>query len=124
MTEDALGDLKRFRREMKHLGITVEWRVAPKKDIDWHDRFIVGRNQAWNVPPVNTLQTGDYSELEKWWAEGTPLADWLNQQQRAGSWAPTIRRAVPAFVDFECGHKALVLACEMALNSSTEHSRA
>ncbi len=90
-TEDALKDLKRFTREMKHLGIAVEWRIVPKKDLDWHDRFILGRNQAWNVPPVNTLHKGDYSELnrtrrppyETWWAKGVPLADWFNQQKQA-----------------------------------------
>jgi hypothetical protein len=90
-TEDAKKELKRFAAEMKHLGITVEWRIVPKKDLDWHDRFILGRNQAWNVPPVNTLHKGDYSQLsrtrrppyETWWAKGVPLADWLNQQNQA-----------------------------------------
>lgn len=90
-TEDTHKDLKRFTREMKHLGIAVEWRVVPKSDLDWHDRFILGRNQAWNVPPVNTLHEGDYSELnrtrrppfETWWAKGVLLADWVNQQKQA-----------------------------------------
>ena len=36
----------------------------PEK-MDWHDRFILGRSQAWNVPPVNTLFKGDYSEASK-----------------------------------------------------------
>lgn len=92
-TEDAKKDLKRFAAEMKHLGITVEWRIVPKKDLDWHDRWILGRNQAWNVPPVNTLHKGDYSELnrtrrppfETWWAKGVPLAGWLNQQKASAA---------------------------------------
>jgi hypothetical protein len=91
--EDTKKDLKRFTTEMKHLGITVEWRIVPKKDLDWHDRFILGRNQAWNVPPVNTLHKGDYSELsrtrrppfEAWWKKGVPVADWLNQQNQTTS---------------------------------------
>lgn len=89
--EESRRDLKRFTAEMKHLGISVEWRVVPKRDLDWHDRFILGRNQAWNVPPVHTLHKGDYSELartrrppfETWWSKGVALADWLNQQQSA-----------------------------------------
>lgn len=92
-TDDAKKDLKRFAAEMRHLGITVEWRIVPKKGLDWHDRYILGRNQAWNVPPVNTLHKGDYSELsrtrrppyETWWGKGIPLADWLNQQKQTGS---------------------------------------
>jgi hypothetical protein len=93
-TEDALKDLKRFTREMKRLGITVEWRIIPNKNLDWHDRFILGRNQAWNVPPVNTLHKGYYSELtrtsqrppfETWWKKGVPLADWLNQQRKTAT---------------------------------------
>ena len=50
---------------MRHRGIGVEWRVLQISDIDWHDRFILGRNEAWNVPPVNTLYKGDYSELTR-----------------------------------------------------------
>lgn len=87
--DDTNKDLKRFTAEMKHLGIAIEWRIVPRKELVWHDRYILGRNQAWNVPPVNTLHKGDYSELsrtrrppfESWWKKGVPLADWLNEQQ-------------------------------------------
>ena len=43
------------------------------------DRYIVGRNRTWSVPPVNTLLKGDYSEIlatptrppfERWWEQG------------------------------------------------------
>jgi hypothetical protein len=54
--------------------------VIPAKDMACHDRFILGggRGQAWNVPPVNTLYKGDYSEasrtpmrpLERRWQSG------------------------------------------------------
>lgn len=78
----ARSDFKRFRTEMSNRGIRSEWRVIPPQDVDWHDRFILGRRQTWNVPPINTLHKGDYSEasrtptrppFEKWWDLGTAL---------------------------------------------------
>ena len=82
--ERTSKDFKRFAAEMGHRGIEAEWRVIPAKDMEWHDRFILGggRGQAWNVPPVNTLYKGDYSEASKtparppfdrWWQSGRPL---------------------------------------------------
>jgi hypothetical protein len=82
VNERAENDWKRFHAEMAALGITAEWRVVPQP-LPWHDRFIVSRKQTWNVPPINTLYKGDYSEasrttvrppFEKWWADGVPLA--------------------------------------------------
>jgi hypothetical protein len=83
MDDATRKDFKRFAAEMAHRGITAEWRVVEPADMDWHDRFILGRRQAWNVPPVNTLFKGDYSEasrtpkpppFERWWKLGDPLA--------------------------------------------------
>jgi hypothetical protein len=82
MDDRTRKDFKRFAAEMRHRGITSEWRIVPRDKMDWHDRFILGRRQAWNVPPVNTLFKGDYSEASKtptrppfdrWWKVGTPL---------------------------------------------------
>jgi hypothetical protein len=56
---DATKDYKRFQGEMKALGIRVEWRIVQTADRDWHDRFIVSRDAAWNVPPLNTIYKGD-----------------------------------------------------------------
>ena len=49
--------------------------------LDFHDRFIVTRGKAWNVPPINTLYKDDYSEItatnappfESWWQKGKPI---------------------------------------------------
>jgi hypothetical protein len=82
MTEATRKDFKRFAAEMRHRGITAEWRIIEPAKMDWHDRFILGRRQAWNVPPVNTLYKGDYSEasrtptrppFDRWWKFGEPL---------------------------------------------------
>jgi hypothetical protein len=79
--QEGLNDYKRFKAEMDALGITIEWRFVETRDRDWHDRYIVTRGKAWNVPPTNTLYKGDYSEItitmvppfEAWWAQGTPV---------------------------------------------------
>ncbi len=78
----TIKDYQRFKEEMGNLGITVEWRTIPPPDRDWHDRYIVTRGKAWNVPPVGAIFTGKYSEFtptsappfEEWWKKGTPVA--------------------------------------------------
>lgn len=77
-----VADYKAFVDEMAKLGIAAELRVVPAPDRDWHDRFIITRGKAWNVPPLNTIFKGDYSQFtradmppfEAWWDKGTPLA--------------------------------------------------
>jgi hypothetical protein len=75
-------DWQRFKKEMKALGIAAEWRLVPPKSLDLHDRYIVGSNTVWNIPPVNSLHKGDYAEafetpnrppFDRWWQEGTAL---------------------------------------------------
>lgn len=80
--EATLKDWKRFRSEMDALGIEAEWRVAKPGTLGLHDRYIIGRRQVWNLPPVNSLHKGDYAEAFKtpnrppfgdWWDAATPL---------------------------------------------------
>jgi hypothetical protein len=80
---DAAKDFARFQTELAALGITTSWRIVADKGRTWHDRFIVTANKAWNVPPINTIYKGDYSELirtdvrppfEEWWKVGSDLA--------------------------------------------------
>jgi len=81
-TADSKKDFARFKQEMTNLGIISEWRVVENQDRAWHDRFIVTKHRSWNVPPVNTLFKGDYSEafstterppFEDWWKRGVPV---------------------------------------------------
>jgi hypothetical protein len=76
VTSKSLKDFERFRSEMAIKGVAAEWRVDSAAG-DWHDRWLVGDNGAWNVPPVNTLFKNDHSEmlptearppLVEWWA--------------------------------------------------------
>jgi hypothetical protein len=74
------SDFKRFRSEMKALGIDAKWRIMDGGR-DKHDRFIVERTLAWNTPPINTLLKGDFSQInetepppfEEWWAAAKDL---------------------------------------------------
>jgi hypothetical protein len=74
-------DFKRFQEEMKSLAIDARWRIGTKHGK--HDRFILERSRAWNLPPINTLLKGDYSEISEtpnrppfddWWAEAIDLS--------------------------------------------------
>jgi hypothetical protein len=54
---------------------------VPAPDRDWHDGFIITHGKAWNVPPLNTIFKGDYSQFTRtdvppfqaWWSKGTTL---------------------------------------------------
>jgi hypothetical protein len=75
------SEYRRFKREMKGKGITAEWRTAEKTP--FHDRFIMGANVVYNVPPVGIIFfEGEYSEwnvshtrppFEEWWQLATPV---------------------------------------------------
>lgn len=81
----ALNDFKRFQAEMLARGVSAEWRIV-KSERNWHDRFFISANSAWNLPPINTLFKGDYSEIAKtnpppfetWWSSGVDIADYMD----------------------------------------------
>ncbi len=77
----ALADYHRFQAEMKNRGISAEWRILDP--MPTHDRYIITKGGAWNVPPVNTIYKGDFSEIlkttttppfEGWWKKAVELA--------------------------------------------------
>lgn len=78
-----IKDYELFKAEMGALGITVEMRIVAPPDREWHDRFIVTRDAAWNVPGLGVLAKGSYSQFTKttpppyetWWQKGTPVED-------------------------------------------------
>lgn len=76
----AKKDFDKFAQEMAAKGIRCEWRVDAQHD--WHDRWLADDKLTTNMPPVNTLFKGDYSEmlpasqrppLEDWWKRSQPL---------------------------------------------------
>jgi hypothetical protein len=89
--------LKAYRLLQQDLGvrsISLEWRFIDSRHIrDDHDRWIVGFKTARNVPNVNAIFSGQYSELnsssshidlkalfQSYWA----LANPVDQEQPAG----------------------------------------
>jgi hypothetical protein len=79
--ERAKRDFARFRQELHAKGIEAEWRVAAGFS---HDRFILSKSECYNVPPVNSLLRGQYSEIletpnrppfEEWWSSASPIDD-------------------------------------------------
>jgi hypothetical protein len=77
LTRKGLNDFARFATELDHKGIAARLRVDRNGVRDWHDRWISDDDSSYNVPPVNTLYKGDWSELlptdpghpfDLWWA--------------------------------------------------------
>jgi hypothetical protein len=75
-------DFRRFKDELSDKGIQAEWRVIEKPGGLLHDRFIVSESSCWNVPPINALLQGSYSQLnetdkrppfEDWWTGAASL---------------------------------------------------
>jgi len=80
----AKRDFQRLRAEMEGVGLRVAWRVVRERVT--HDRYIITEGKVYNVPPVNSLFQGSYSEIlltpnvppfETWWARGVPLEEWI-----------------------------------------------
>jgi hypothetical protein len=79
LTAKSYSDYDRFRQELAAKGIVVEWRVDGTQR-DWHDRFLVHATGSLNMPPINTLFKGDFSEIypsaqrppvQEWWDRST-----------------------------------------------------
>lgn len=71
----ARRDFTRLRQELRSTGIEAEWRLYDL--YEGHDRWIITESACYNVPPVNTLfagqwsqvtQVGDRPPFEDWWA--------------------------------------------------------
>ena len=76
LDNDAMRDFRRFRDELKRKGVAAEWRVDELYEL--HDRFILSRDSCHNVPPVNTLFSGGWSEINP--AAGRPpFEEWLSR---------------------------------------------
>jgi hypothetical protein len=86
-SKNALRDYRNLRTELANRSVAFEWRVIDSKLVrDTHDRWIVGRRSARNVPNVNAIFSGQRSELnvsnqadelkavfEEYWANATPI---------------------------------------------------
>ena len=74
-------------RELSGRGVSLEWRTIESTKIkSTHDRWIISRTTARNVPNVNAIYTGQHSELNRseqhetletifdgYWQQGVPF---------------------------------------------------
>lgn len=75
----------RFRGEMLKNGVEVQFRVLIDKSIhDVHDRWLLSKNKKFNLPSLNTIYRGQYSEIkettnsfpfEKYWEKGKDIVN-------------------------------------------------
>jgi len=79
VNDRAKRDFERFCNELRPKGIVAEWRILPDFA---HDRFIISKKACYNVPPINSLLKGSYSEIletpnrppfEEWWQKASPI---------------------------------------------------
>ena len=57
---------KELKQELAIKGIEFQWNVIDSKLIrDNHDRWILSKGSAWNLPDLNTITTGNRSEITK-----------------------------------------------------------
>jgi hypothetical protein len=86
VNEKLRRDFQRFREELSNRLINSQIRVICDKEIlsDIHDRWIVSDKICYNVPPVDTMFMGQYSELKQttyrppfaqWWEKGYDLIE-------------------------------------------------
>lgn len=60
----SLRDYRNLKAELRGKDVTLAWRVIDSKQVrETHDRWIVGDNVARNVPNVNAILSGQYSEM-------------------------------------------------------------
>lgn len=64
LNSKAKRDYGRLKTEFLNRGVKLNWYVIDSKLIrDTHDRWILGENLGWNVPNVNSIISGQRSEI-------------------------------------------------------------
>lgn len=86
--ESLRSQFKRLKKEMKNKGINVEMRAIKSKKVSSsiHDRWLIGKYQAYNIPSPDVIKRNQYSDITKteanlpfkeWWSEGLDIIqDW------------------------------------------------
>jgi hypothetical protein len=83
----ALRQYRDLRSELAARSVELSWRTIDHTRIrDTHDRWIIGADSARNVPNVNAIYTGQFSELnssaqreelqrlfDNYWVEAVPF---------------------------------------------------
>lgn len=79
ISEKSRNDFKRFRDEMKNIGINAEMRVIVDNKLkrSIHDRWIITENITFNIPSVDTVMRGQYSDITETHSD-LPFTSWWN----------------------------------------------
>jgi hypothetical protein len=77
MNERLRRDFERFKSELNVRNIDCELRVLWDRELlnNIHDRWIISESFCYNVPPVDAIFKGQYSEI-KLTSYRPPFADW------------------------------------------------
>ena len=66
VTDSAKRQFERFRLEMESLGLATEWRVLPQERArDLHARVMFDEDQAWELPPLNSILKGTVDSIRR-----------------------------------------------------------
>ncbi len=66
VTIRAVREYKDLKKELFNKGMTLEWLKIDNTLIrDTHDRWILSDKMAWNLPDVNTIMSGNRSDINK-----------------------------------------------------------
>ena len=95
--DDSLRrSFKDFRDEMKNNQVTSELRVIadPNLKASIHDRWLISKNNCFNIPSPDVVARGQYSEIKStqnrppfddWWNKSLNIIDDWNQIQNSRS---------------------------------------
>lgn len=85
-TNEILRNLyKKFKEELEGKGVKVSFRIITDNFVsNIHDRWIISSGICFNVPSINTIDRGQFSEIkitenrppfEDWWEKGRDFID-------------------------------------------------
>lgn len=62
---DSRGAFAAAKEQLAHAGLALEWRVVRDSGIlrKWHDRWLIDDCSSYNMPPVNAIAAGQYSQI-------------------------------------------------------------
>lgn len=86
-TERLKNNFLRFKEELNKKSINIEFRILIDESTkETHDRWMISSNKRFNLPSLNTIYRGQWSEIkettnefpfEKYWSMGKDLiSDW------------------------------------------------
>jgi type I restriction enzyme, R subunit len=90
-----------FREECKNIWILCELRILnPRSAASIHDRWLISENKSFNIPSIDTVKIGHYSEIKKI-ENAPPFDDFWDQSKDIMSYLDEIRRELINKVEYK-----------------------